>query len=1111
MNSDSAVPTNDPFFGNSVSDLMRAALEDETALPDSAADQWHPPTTEHLAEMLPQYSIMSLIGRGGMGAVYHGIQLSLNRPVAIKLLPTELAGLMDFVTRFEREARMLGRLQHAGIVAVYDFGHTPEGHLYFVMEYVDGADLQGVIHAGLEPLQALDLTLQICEALQYAHSQGVIHRDIKPANVLLTRDGRAKLADFGLARPLTTTQGMTAASVIMGTPEYMAPEQWEGKVDHRADIYALGVMLYEMLTGKRPQGAFDLPSMTARVDSRLDEVVVKAMRQAPDQRYQKVSELRDAVHHIQTTRPPRQVPARANVTAPNPVRQASLKAKTRLVERRRSKAETIGWLAVITLLIACAGGAAWVTLQKQSEKNPLATKSERFDDVETLPSARDEMPPSPPGKGEAGTSQGIIPGPDAGQVLGWLETAASLAGQIPVEKGVRNRFYQSLSRAYTAAGRFDIAIKMAENINDLTLRKASATGVCVEMALRGQFQEALRMAKMVTGISCEDAVRAKIASLLLQRGEIIEAKAMSQPIRDPLAATLFLMDVAVRCLAAKDQALFTEKTQAALAFASSIGVQEEMQQAFQYIVVSLVEANQVPMALESSSFYRGHRYQSPVFDIIEALAKKGEFAAAVELLQSCGFTKYPSCVAGAALSRAYAAHGRAKEAESIAGTLAYDDHAAKALVDVYVLLGRLEEAIAAADRLRTTSHLDGSRDEDLGIAVAKTIALEAWTKGFATALLRAEKQDLPTVRALSLIALGESCKQPSRPATQINVPYDPAAFAGLVCSVVPPQFKAAPYQYFENHRYQFVERRCSWLEARDVAAKLGGHLATLNSPEEHDWVVRIFSDRVRGDYGSAFLGGKYENQRWEWTTQEPFVFTNWHPGEPAGRGPVSYMDLQSRGNAIACCTSWGSRPNNSKGFIVEWESDHLAAGTQQPVPAPPPASIPVKTPTVSVSSCMQLIKDQVPKAAEWALSPLEVVMPGDIRQSVILLREDLIDEQKVSPKASAEAYKLATDYCDKLLAALSQREVARVNAGYRAAQADANKDFSNQALDTRRNYKMSWPQYAREESQRATLRENEADKADVKKERIKMEWAERTQLMRLHLDGIYRRVREAIR
>jgi hypothetical protein len=160
---------------------------------------------------------------------------------------------------------------------------------------------------------------------------------------------------------------------------------------------------------------------------------------------------------------------------------------------------------------------------------------------------------------------------------------------------------------------------------------------------------------------------------------------------------------------------------------------------------------------------------------------------------------------------------------------------------------------------------------------------------------------------------------------------------------------------------------------------------------------------------------------------------------------------------------------------------------------------------------IQVIKDQGPNATEWALTPLDEVIPADIRQNLALLREDLLDEGKKAAKSSPEAYKLASDYCDKILTALDQRDLARVNAGYAAAQADANKRISTQALDARRNHQMSWPQFSREESQRAALRANESDKADVKKQRLKVEWTNRAVQMRSYLDGLYRRLREAMR
>lgn len=281
-------------------ELLARGLQ-TVAPPDEGG--WEPPEPEELSRLLPQYQITSILGRGGMGAVYKGRQERLGRNVAIKLLPAELADDEQFVARFEREARTLARLDHPGIIHVYDFGQTSDGHLYFVMEFIDGTDIHQMIHGpGLNPAQSLEIIGQVCDALQFAHSQGVVHRDIKPANILVNQAGRVKLADFGLARPMQSgiSGQLTLTRVIMGTPDYMAPEQKRGEGDHRVDLYALGVMLYEMLCGRTPQGAWQPPSTRAHVDTRLDQVVIKAMQEEPERRYQQASEVKTDVDVIRT-------------------------------------------------------------------------------------------------------------------------------------------------------------------------------------------------------------------------------------------------------------------------------------------------------------------------------------------------------------------------------------------------------------------------------------------------------------------------------------------------------------------------------------------------------------------------------------------------------------------------------------------------------------------------------------------------------------------------------------------------------------------------------------------------------------------------------------------
>ena len=266
-----------------------------------------PPKPADLAPQFPQLEILELLGMGGMGMVYKARQPKLDRFVALKILPLESAQHPYFAERFNREAKALAKLNHPGIVDVYDFGQTSQ-YYYFVMEYVDGMNLRQLLKTQtLEPRQALELVTQICTALQFAHDEGVVHRDIKPENILLNKKGQVKIADFGLAKLLGAAPdtALTMSQAAMGTFNYMAPEQRENaqKVDHRADIYSLGVVFYEMLTGEVPMGRFEAPSKRVQVDVRLDEVVLKALEREPARRYQHVSEVKSNVETITSTTP----------------------------------------------------------------------------------------------------------------------------------------------------------------------------------------------------------------------------------------------------------------------------------------------------------------------------------------------------------------------------------------------------------------------------------------------------------------------------------------------------------------------------------------------------------------------------------------------------------------------------------------------------------------------------------------------------------------------------------------------------------------------------------------------------------------------------------------
>jgi serine/threonine protein kinase len=283
------------------------------------------PTPDSLAKFFPQLEILESLGRGGMGVVYKARQPRLNRLVALKILAPEREKDPAFAGRFEKEAQALARLNHPGIVTIYDFGQTG-GMYYLLMEFVDGVNLSQLFQGGrLAPKEALAIVPHICEALQYAHDQGIVHRDIKPGNILLGKNGQVKIADFGVAKivgadPLTPSLSpsdgervakpgegevpvLTEAGKIMGTPQYMAPEQTEhpGEVDHRADIYALGVVFYQMLTGELPGKPLVPPSRKVQIDVRLDEVVLRALENKPALRYQQASALKTQVETIATT------------------------------------------------------------------------------------------------------------------------------------------------------------------------------------------------------------------------------------------------------------------------------------------------------------------------------------------------------------------------------------------------------------------------------------------------------------------------------------------------------------------------------------------------------------------------------------------------------------------------------------------------------------------------------------------------------------------------------------------------------------------------------------------------------------------------------------------
>jgi tRNA A-37 threonylcarbamoyl transferase component Bud32 len=312
--------------------LMALNLKTETVFTDATPVAQPPLPAGQIAPHFPQLEILECLGRGGMGVVYKARQKSLNRLVALKLLAPERVRDAKFAERFAREAQALAALNHPNIVTIHDFGQAG-GFYFLLMEFVDGVNLRQLLRTRkFTPEEALAIVPPLCDALQFAHDRGIVHRDIKPENLLLDKDGRVKVADFGIAKMLGTVNGggtpgeavmlESATQSAVGTPGYSAPEQKADpvRVDSRADIYSLGVVFYELLTGELPGKNIAPPSTKVQIDVRLDEIVLRALEQQPERRYQQASEVKTRVEMI-AGMPDSRTESKDRVSAPTTLRR----------------------------------------------------------------------------------------------------------------------------------------------------------------------------------------------------------------------------------------------------------------------------------------------------------------------------------------------------------------------------------------------------------------------------------------------------------------------------------------------------------------------------------------------------------------------------------------------------------------------------------------------------------------------------------------------------------------------------------------------------------------------------------------------------------------------
>jgi len=263
-----------------------------------------PPSLEELQILIPQVEVLSFIGHGGMGTYYKARQPQLDRLVAVKVFFVDPATDQSLIAEFKREARAMAGLNHVHVIKVYDFGETGS-ILFLLMEFVQGDILERlIVSRGFDLQEIVSIMMQVCDALEHAHGQGVIHRDIRPGNTMLDENGKVKVGDFGLARLIGEElfrNNLTEANQAMGTMDYVAPEQLgTGKpVDCRADIYSVGMMFYKLLTHTLPYGGFTPPgNLIAGLDPKVDQVVIRCLQRNPDNRYQNVRELRTDLAQI---------------------------------------------------------------------------------------------------------------------------------------------------------------------------------------------------------------------------------------------------------------------------------------------------------------------------------------------------------------------------------------------------------------------------------------------------------------------------------------------------------------------------------------------------------------------------------------------------------------------------------------------------------------------------------------------------------------------------------------------------------------------------------------------------------------------------------------------
>jgi serine/threonine protein kinase len=386
-----------------------------------------------IGQTLGQYKIIGLVGEGGMAAVYRSRQESMNRDVAIKAIKTNLIDMEDFHQRFEREAQMVASLSHAHILKVFDYGRYQD-IVYLVMELLTGGSLDSLIKKGPMPVaQTWKILDQIGGALDYAHQKGIIHRDLKPENVLLDEAGNAFLTDFGLAKLLNSDLRLTQSGAAIGTPAYMSPEQWRGlPLDARTDVYSLGVLLYEMLTGTLPfkgdsalsmmylhmhEAPPPLQTLRPELPPAVQAVIAKALAKQPEDRYQSAGQLVADFRAAAARRPSRQMSV---------VKQEQTPANEASKEPAKEKAKATSWFwALLAVGIIAAVVLAVAALSRDRVPVPTVAQLAAAESPTVNQQSNQQSPTAQPATAEATATENVQT--QVAQVLAERDTKTAIA------------------------------------------------------------------------------------------------------------------------------------------------------------------------------------------------------------------------------------------------------------------------------------------------------------------------------------------------------------------------------------------------------------------------------------------------------------------------------------------------------------------------------------------------------------------------------------------------------------------------------------------------------------------------------------------------------------